>query len=70
MHIVISTIYGCTLWFSAMAYALITGGPVGVIAMAGPFIISAGVVLITGLEYAFCKLHTRFAKSEPSDARP
>jgi hypothetical protein len=69
MHILISIIYGCTLWLSAMACAMITGGKISVIALAGPFIISAGAIAISALSYAACKLHTRLTKSVKSNAR-
>jgi len=56
MHILISGLYGGVIWFAAMAYALIVGGPIGVIALAGPLIISAGVAFITALDYGISKL--------------
>lgn len=69
MHILISTLYGATLWFSAMAYALIVGANVGAVALAGPLFISGGAIFITVLAYAIRKLHTLFSKLVKSDAR-
>lgn len=70
MHVLIAFIYGGTIWLAVLAYALITNGPSGYIALAGPLIISGGMLLIWALDYAVCKLHTPCSKSEQSDARP
>jgi hypothetical protein len=67
MHVLIACIYGWTLWFSAMAYTLIVGGPFWVVAACGPFIISGAMAFIWALEYAIRKLHARIkGKSDAS----
>lgn len=69
MHTLICGLYGAVIYFSLLAYMLICGGPFWLIAACGPLIISAAMVGLWALDYAICRLHTRFAKSEKSDAR-
>lgn len=54
--IVILTLYGFTLWMSAIAYALITDQwPVLHVILAGPVIISTAVLVLAIADYAIWK---------------
>lgn len=72
MHITIMTLYGLTVWLSAMAYALITGQVRLLhVALAGPLIISGAALTLVLLD---CALSWALAKVRPAheapDARP
>lgn len=67
MHVAVVCVYGWTIYISAIAYTLISGGPFWVVAACGPFIISGAMAFIWALEFAIRKLHTRIRAK--SDAR-
>ena len=72
MHIVIMTLYGFTAWFSAMAYALITGQVRLLhVALAGPLVISGAVLALVLLDLALGWLISKARPAqEAPDARP
>lgn len=48
MHVVIAILYGFTFWLSCLAYAVITQGRWGLVALAMPLFVSgASAVLLT-----------------------
>lgn len=61
MHIVISLLYGFTIWFSLLAYAAITGVNLSGVFVAFPFVISGAVAFISILDICLCKLRKLWA---------
>lgn len=61
MHIVISLLYGFTIWFSILAYAAITGASLSTVFVAFPFIISGAVAFISLLDFGICQLRKFWA---------
>lgn len=72
MHITIMTLYGLTVWLSAMAYALITGQVRLLhVALAGPLIISGAVLALALMDCALSWVLSKFKPArEANDARP
>jgi hypothetical protein len=56
VHVVLTLLYGFTIWFSLMAYAVITGLNLGLVVIGGPVVVSGAVAAIIGLDFALCKL--------------
>lgn len=52
VHVLIACLYAVTLWLSLLAYLLITDGPWLFALLAGPLIISGGVVALLVLDAA------------------
>lgn len=50
MHVLIATLYAAIIWLSLLAYTIIIGGFWVVIAVTGPFIISAVVIGLLALD--------------------
>ncbi len=60
MHVTILTLYGFTIWFSAIAYCLITNDPrLGYVILGGPVIISTSVAVLAGLDYGLWMARSR-----------
>ena len=56
MHVVLTILYGVTVWLSLIAYALITGVSITAIVIGGPVVISGSIATILTLDYLFSKL--------------
>lgn len=56
MHIIITTLYGATIWLPLLAYALITGAALWPIVLAGPLVISGAALGLILLDRAILKL--------------
>lgn len=56
MHIIITTLYGATIWLSLLAYTLITGAALWPIVLAGPLVISGAALGLILLDRAILKL--------------
>ena len=61
MHIVLAILYGFTVWISAIAYMAIAGGPVGLVAISGPVIISGAIAFLYSLDLAISALRRLWA---------
>lgn len=55
MNVVIATFYGLTIWFSAIAYTIITEGPWGWVLLAGPLIVSGAAMFLMLVDWVVCK---------------
>lgn len=56
MHIVLAGLYGFTIWFSCIAYAIIVEGPAVWVALAGPFIVSAAIAGVIAVDAGLRKV--------------
>ncbi len=61
MHVLLTILYGFTIWFSLMAYAVITGVSLAAIIIGGPVVISVAMVGIIGLDILICRLRKFWA---------
>lgn len=61
MHVVITTLYGATIWVSLLAYAAITGAALLPIVLAVPLVISGAVLGLILLDQAILKLRKLWA---------
>ena len=52
MHVVIAVLYGVTIYFSVLAYILITDGPLVTFLGLAPVIISGAIVALFALDLA------------------
>lgn len=52
MHVVIAVLYGVTIYFSVLAYILITDGPLVAFLGLAPVIISGAIVALFALDLA------------------
>lgn len=61
MHVLLTILYGFTIWFSLMAYALITDTSLTAIVIAGPVVISLAMAGIIGLDLLICRVRKMWA---------
>ena len=61
MHVVICLIYGFTIWFSMMAYAVITGVSLTAIVIGGPVVVSCAIACLVALDYLLCRIRKLWA---------
>lgn len=60
MHVVILILYSFIIWFSAIAYCLITNDHrLGYVILGGPVIISTSVAVLAGLDYGLWMARSR-----------
>lgn len=56
MHVLISFLYAVIAWLALLAWLVITDGPVLLVLMASPFIISGLILALTALGLSFIGL--------------
>lgn len=61
MHVTLTILYGLTIWFSLMAYAVITGLNLALVVIGGPVVISGAMASIIGLDFLLCRLRKLWA---------
>jgi hypothetical protein len=61
MHVLLTILYGFTIWFSLMAYALITEQSLGLIVIGGPVVISGAMASIVALDLLLCRIRKLWA---------
>lgn len=65
MHIIVMTLYGFVVWFSAIAYCLITREPHLIyVVFAGPIIISTAIGLLVGIDCILVAFASRRRRAE------
>lgn len=71
MHVVIAVLYGFTFWLSCLAYAVITQGRWGAVALALPLFVSGGAAVLLTLDLAIhliCRAWRRYRPApEPAE---
>lgn len=67
MHVLIATLYAIVIWLSLLAYTIIIGGFWVVIAVTGPFIISAVVIGLLALDLLVARVVRMLRRPRPPD---